>query len=441
MKENKRNPWPNQIAYETFRFGEFQLSRNAGLLRSGQPVAVPPKELGLLEILLTKRGKVATHFEIEESLWPNESVSYASLARCVHSLRKSLGDKKRSIVVTAPKRGYAMGVPVCPSANGRLLSVNEKSVYAEARAYSEYIQGDREANRSGPEAQQRAIELFESAHGMDSSYAVPLAAIADCRIYQAIRGFERPVDALREGLDACARALAVDSSLASAYAARGWLEGVIGRNVGTGLQHIDRALSIDPYYSRAHAYKAWVQRGAGELEESLASARRAAELDPYSLLNRHLLAWSYFCTGDMDRALDIERTERLEHPDVDVGHAYVAVMAAWSGLYDEAIAAAHEAERVSYRNPTISAVLSYAYARAGSVRRARELAAKLAAQAQPRVARSQLAVTFAALGDSDTALNYLAEAKAEGCPWFPGMRFDPRLGPLACDPRLRALYE
>lgn len=184
-----------------------------------------------------------------------------------------------------------------------------------------------------------------------------------------------------------------------------------------------------------------MQRGLGELAESLDSARRAAELDPYSLLNRHLLAWSYFCTGDIDRALAIERSERLERPDVDMGHAYVAVMSALSGFHDEAIAAAHEAVRVSNRNPAISTALSYAYACAGETRRARTLAAELSSQQLPRAPRAQLAMTFAALRDFDTALNYLAEAKAESCPWFLSARFDPRLGALAHEPELHRLYE
>lgn len=247
---------PDRINLETFRFGEFKLDRNAGLFRAGQRIAVPPKELGLLEFLLTKRGKVATHLEIEKKLWPHESVSYASLARCVHSLRRSLGDKARSIIVTAPKRGYAIGVPVFPSGTGHVLSVIEKSVHTETRAYSEYTEGVREANRGGPDSQQRAIRLFETAHRVDPSYPVPLAAIADCRMYQAIRGYEMPVDAMRHGMEACEGALSIDDSLASARAARGWFEGVVQRNADAGLQSIDQALSIDSTHARTHAYRA-----------------------------------------------------------------------------------------------------------------------------------------------------------------------------------------
>ncbi len=425
---------------ETYKFGEFILSPDAGLSKAGKRIAVAPKELGLLELLLSKQGRIATHREIEQQLWPRQSVSYLSLARCVHSLRKSLGDDTHSLVVTTPKRGYSIGVPVIQSNTGYLLSVTEKTARAEARAYSEYIEGVREANRAGPDSQQRAIDLFENSHRIDPSYAVPLSAIADCWMYAAIRGYTLPADALREGLNACARALSVDNTLASAYAARGWFKGVIQRNPEAALSDIDRADSIDPEYARSQAYRAWVLRGACDLCGCIRSARRSTELDPHSLLNRHLLAWNLFCSGEVEQALAMERSERREYPHIDLGHAYVAIMAAELGLYDEAIEAARQAAEVSHDNPTIMTALSYVCAVTGDTARARQFAADLAARRMPRAARPQLAMTFVALGDFDAALGLLREARSENCLWFLSAQADPRIGPLKRDSRFHKLY-
>ncbi len=50
-------------------------------------------------------------------------------------------------------------------------------------------------------------------------------------------------------------------------------------------------------------------------------------------------------------------------------------------------------------------------------------------------------MTYVALGDEGRALELLREARDERCPFFAGARYDPRLGDLASDNRLLALYD
>jgi hypothetical protein len=51
-----------------------------------------------------------------------------------------------------------------------------------------------------------------------------------------------------------------------------------------------------------------------------------------------------------------------------------------------------------------------------------------------------LVPALVALGKTDRAFALLKEAREEQCPWFLGIRFDPRLEDLRGDKRWRALY-
>ena len=59
----------------------------------------------------------------------------------------------------------------------------------------------------------------------------------------------------------------------------------------------------------------------------------------------------------------------------------------------------------------------------------------------PRAPRSQLAMIYAKLGERERVIDLLRAARDEGCPWFPGALYDPRLGDFSHDPDVLNLYE
>lgn len=422
---------------DVYRFGAFTFTQGIGLTHCGKRIRVPPKEAALLELLLRRQGGLVSHRDIETHVWPQQVVTYASVARCVCSLRGILQLEQGPQIVTVPKRGYQMAVPVRCTVHE---SVVEKSTATTPAAYSHFLQGQREANRGSADGQQRAIDLFTEAQRLDRNYAVPLAAVADCEMYRAIRGYVLPRDALKAGLVACEEALRIDPQLASAHAAKGWFEQTMNRSPESGWASLDRAISIDPDYARAFSYQAWLLRAEGRLTESVAAAEHAVDLDPHAVLSRHALAYALFCAGRPEEALAIEREVQVEQAYLDIGHAHVALLTAWLDGKKGSLESAHTAARISGRNPLVMTVLSYTLARAGDVAEARRLADTIGAAVLPRAPRPHLAMTYVALGDHDRALELLSEARRERCPWFPGARFDPRMDRLTDDPRLKALY-
>ncbi len=79
------------------------------LYRRGEPVAITPKALSILLVLLERAGDVVEKKELIERVWPGMFVSDANLTQNVFSLRKTLGERAggNRFIVTIPGQGYS----------------------------------------------------------------------------------------------------------------------------------------------------------------------------------------------------------------------------------------------------------------------------------------------------------------------------------------------
>ena len=66
----------------------------------------------VLHQLLLHAGQVVTKEDLLEAVWPGLMVVDGSLATAVSKLRKALGDDESAILLTVPRVGYRLGVPV-----------------------------------------------------------------------------------------------------------------------------------------------------------------------------------------------------------------------------------------------------------------------------------------------------------------------------------------
>ena len=92
-----------------FRFAEFVLSpRRRLLLRNGTPVALIPKYLDLLLLLVARRHDAVSKQAIFDEVWSDVVVSDGALAQAVRTLRRTLGDDSREprFIRTVSRHGY-----------------------------------------------------------------------------------------------------------------------------------------------------------------------------------------------------------------------------------------------------------------------------------------------------------------------------------------------
>jgi predicted ATPase/DNA-binding winged helix-turn-helix (wHTH) protein len=100
------------------QFDAFRLdSANGCLWRGDEHIALPPKPFAILNFLVENPGRLITHDELLDKLWPETFVQPQVLRTYVLGLRKVLGDEAGNprFIQTMPKRGYRFVASVTDS--------------------------------------------------------------------------------------------------------------------------------------------------------------------------------------------------------------------------------------------------------------------------------------------------------------------------------------
>src|SRR5215469_16658650 len=108
------------------QFGSFRLdTANECLWRSATQIALPPKPFAILRFLVDNPGRLITHDELLDALWPDTYVQPQVLRTYMLELRKVLGDDVESprFIQTIPKRGYTFVAQVTEGAETKNGSV------------------------------------------------------------------------------------------------------------------------------------------------------------------------------------------------------------------------------------------------------------------------------------------------------------------------------
>jgi len=97
---------PTKLLYE---FGEFRLDvEKRCLLRDGESVALTPKAVEILSVLIQRRGELVERSELMNSVWGDVAVEEGNLTVTIWMLRKALGEDNngRKFIETVPRSGY-----------------------------------------------------------------------------------------------------------------------------------------------------------------------------------------------------------------------------------------------------------------------------------------------------------------------------------------------
>lgn len=110
----------------SYAFGRFRLSGDGTLLvRDGVPVALAPKILQTLLVLVQRAGEVVRKGDLLQAVWPDSFVEETGLSRNISLLRRALADDAQTIIVTVARIGYRFAAPVVvtdlPAGSSRIL--------------------------------------------------------------------------------------------------------------------------------------------------------------------------------------------------------------------------------------------------------------------------------------------------------------------------------
>ena len=278
------NAWSFVDHDARWRFGAFELDvRERRLASAGSSVYLAPKAFDLLTLLVERAGRLIRKHELMDALWPDTVVGGVSLTRQVSALRKALGDTQREqkLIETVAKSGYRFREPVV-----RLTATANGHDRASPRgtrggpAWERYLRGHYLWSRRTPQALQKAVLAFDEALALDPSLAVAYAARADA--VGLLAGYCLPLSAFGEASASAQRALALDEGLGDAHAALG----LIAQKRGFGWEEAEgayrRALELEPTHLTALQRLGELLALRGRFEEGLELLETARRLDPVS---------------------------------------------------------------------------------------------------------------------------------------------------------------
>ena len=282
----------------------------------------------------------------------------------------------------------------------------------DAAAYEHYLTARFHAQMLSADGLTKSVELFQRAIEVDPNYALAYAGLADTYRRMAIGIDAPPTQALAQGLAAAQRAVAIDPALAEAHAALGWMRWWAQWDWAGAEQSLRRATQLNASLAEA-------QMGLGHLlcsqqrcEEGLPHVQRARELDPLTL-PYNVIEASYLrqrgrtrdSRARLDKVLQIE-------PRFWPAHQALAGLHVSARRPDEALAALRTAQSLAPGSVQPMANIGTLLALNGQPGPAREVLAQLLAQSQQRyVPPTMVASVYCALGERNSALDWLNRAR------------------------------
>jgi len=104
---------PADRTSNAYVFDRYRLSADGTLLvRDDTVVALAPKVLQILLLLVQHAGEVVRKEHLLETVWPDSFVEDTGLTRNISLLRRALGDDGQHFVITVARIGYRFAVPV-----------------------------------------------------------------------------------------------------------------------------------------------------------------------------------------------------------------------------------------------------------------------------------------------------------------------------------------
>jgi TolB-like protein/Tfp pilus assembly protein PilF len=306
----------------------------------------------------------------------------------------------------------------------------------DPQAYDAYQLGQFYLRTTTEESFAAAVQQFELAIEIDSTYAQAHAGLALTYFAQNDYGYETADQVYAKAKAAALRALELDDRLGEIYHALANVAFSTERDWPETGRLLRRAIELSPKYAQAHnGYAYWLQM-MGRYDEAIMQQKRAVELDPLSFVLNYNLGRMYHFARDYDQAIhQFKRTIELD-PDNTSPHTFLGLTYLQAETYEEGIAEIRFAhERASIQGKDW--LLAYVYALTSRQEEALQILEELDhLQFRPGIR----AIVCAALGDNDRAFQLLDEAYDMNSSWLFQLN-DPMYDPLRDDPRFDQLLQ
>jgi TolB-like protein/DNA-binding winged helix-turn-helix (wHTH) protein/Flp pilus assembly protein TadD len=319
-------------------------------------------------------------------------------------------------------------------------AVLKKATVVNPEAYNSYLKGRYFWNKRTADGLKVALAYFNQAIEEDPKYAAAYSGLADT--YALLGDWQYAVMTTKEALPkakaAAMKALELDDGLSEAHNSLAFCLDGFDWDFDGGDREFRRAIELNPGYATAHHWYAWHLILLGRSSEAVSEMRKAANLDPLSLIINADLAELLLIAHFPDESIQQSHKTMEMDPGFALAHNQLGQAYLEKHMLTEAISELQKAVQLSEGSPTSVANLARAYAASNRQAEAIELLRNLKKRSAPGYSyASEVAMIYVALGDKDQAMTWLEKGYEER--FNPGVLLRPGFDPLRSDSRFQDL--
>jgi TolB-like protein/class 3 adenylate cyclase len=302
-----------------------------------------------------------------------------------------------------------------------------KSYTQNAEAYELYLKGRFHISRRGASII-TGLEFFKHAISLDPNYALAYSGYSFANILYAAYNYLPGRQIMNEIKQAAEAAKRLDPSLGEAYGALGYYYSCVEINWIESKKCFLKAIELDPKYVQARSiyslhYLAW---GEGKFNEAEQQGLTAIKLEPLSAIDHADLAWVLHTAGRFEESLVYAKAGVDLDGNSFLSHRLWALCCLSLKLYQKAIEILTHLLTISNRHQHALNVLIWAYCCVENFEEARKLLNELKDRsAIEYIAGTYLGISYAYLGDLDTAFDCLENAFRDHDPMLTQIKFSP----------------
>jgi serine/threonine-protein kinase len=302
----------------------------------------------------------------------------------------------------------ALAITLLPAEQSRLASAR----HVNPEAYEAYLKGRFQWQALAPKALDAAMGYFELAVQKDPNYAAPYTGMGTVWGLRCNNGVMRCREAVTNWKEAVRKAKALEPDLPQVQAQAAAIAFYVDWDWPAAEREFRRAIAVDAADPDVHMWYAdYLMNVAGRVDDAIAEARRAVELDPQNALYQVRLAVAFMDAHREDDAIAVLRQVLKADPVMRQAQINLVQAFAAKRMYTEALAAMAQNNA---NNPDIVEAQRRAYAEGGFPRVARIRPDNLVRQSQiSYVSPGGIAAAYARAGEVALALDYLEKAFAE----------------------------
>jgi len=303
-------------------------------------------------------------------------------------------------------------------------------------AWELFLRGHHEWQTLQRHRMQEGIHHLSRAIELDPTLYAAHIDLANATVTQEFAGFVSPMQAaeqVRSAVEAVPTSFEGSESLLPAL---GWIRFHVDHDMPGALRAFSASAHLR-HETSVTRIRSMFALSRHRFVEAIELIREALRTDPYSPWLNARLGWAYHLSGEREKSLSQTEHALGLFPEHESTNVYGAMILAFNGKAERAVAVAENLVRKSPYLDVGSAVYAYSLAQAAREAEARSMLERLQWLSRERfVLTSFTAAVCLALGEVDSAVAELQAAAEARCPWLFQTLADPRIETIRARPEV-----